>query len=34
MPPSKRLLEINGDLQPVELDQAHYRRNTGLAENG
>jgi putative transposase len=30
-----RLLEVNGDLPPVELEQAHYRRhNTGLAETG
>jgi putative transposase len=31
---TKRLLEINGDLPPVELEQAYYRHNTGLAETG
>lgn len=29
-----RLLEVNGDLPPVELEQAHYRQHTGLAEAG
>ncbi|MEA2202770.1 MAG: hypothetical protein QOI89_3464, partial [Solirubrobacteraceae bacterium] len=30
-----RLLEINGDLPPIELEQAHYRRhNSDLAEAG
>jgi putative transposase len=30
-----RLLEINGDLPPIELEQAHYRRhNSDLAETG
>jgi putative transposase len=30
----ERLMEINGDLPPVELEQAHYRHNAGLAEAG
>jgi len=29
-----RLLEINGDLPPIELEQAHYRQTTGLTEAG
>jgi putative transposase len=30
-----RLLEINGDLPPIELEQAYYRRhNSDLAETG
>jgi transposase InsO family protein len=30
-----RLLETNGDLPPVELEQAYYcRHNPGLAEAG
>ena len=29
-----RLLEVNGDLPPVELEQAHYRQHTGLAQTG
>jgi putative transposase len=29
-----RLLEVNGDLPPVELEQAHYRQHTDLAEAG
>jgi len=29
-----RLLEINGDLPPIELEQAHYRQATGLTEAG
>jgi hypothetical protein len=30
-----RLLEVNGDLPSVELEQAYYRRrNTGFAETG
>jgi putative transposase len=29
-----RLLEVNGDLPPVELEQAHYRHTTGLTETG
>jgi putative transposase len=29
-----RLLEVNGDLPPVELEQAHYRQATGLTEAG
>ena len=30
-----RLLEINGDLPPIELEQAYYRRhNSDLAEAG
>jgi hypothetical protein len=27
-------MEINGDLPPIELEQAHYRHNSGLAEAG
>ncbi len=29
-----RLLEVNGDLPPMELEQAHYRQTTGLPETG
>jgi putative transposase len=29
-----RLLEVNGDPPPVELEQAHYRHATGLTEAG
>jgi transposase InsO family protein len=29
-----RLLEINGDLPPIELEQAHYRHTTGFTEAG
>jgi putative transposase len=29
-----RLLEVNGDLPPIELEQAHYRHTTGLTEAG
>jgi putative transposase len=29
-----RLLEVNGDLPPIELEQAHYRQITGLDETG
>jgi putative transposase len=29
-----RLLEVNGDLPPVELEQSYYRRNPDLAETG
>jgi putative transposase len=29
-----RLLEVNGDLPPIELEQAHYRQTTGLTETG
>jgi putative transposase len=29
-----RLLEVNGDLPPIELEQAHYRHTTGLTETG
>jgi putative transposase len=29
-----RLLEVNGDLPPVELEQAHYRQHPDLAEAG
>jgi len=29
-----RLLEVNGDLPPMELEQAHYRHTTGLTETG
>jgi putative transposase len=29
-----RLLEVDGDLPPVELEQAHYRQHTDLAEAG
>jgi putative transposase len=31
---TERLMEINGDLPPIELEQAHYRHNSGLAEAG
>jgi putative transposase len=30
----QRLLEANGDIPPVELEQAHYRQITDLAEAG
>ena len=30
----RRLLEVNGDLPPVELEQAYYRQHTGLTEAG
>ena len=30
----QRLLEVNGDLPPVELEQAHYRQHPDLAEAG
>lgn len=29
-----RLLEVNGDLPPIELEQAHYRQAAGLDEAG
>jgi putative transposase len=29
-----RLLEINGDLPPIELEEAHYRQHADLAEAG
>jgi transposase InsO family protein len=29
-----RLLEINGDILPIELEQAYYRQHTDLAEVG
>jgi putative transposase len=29
-----RLLEVNGDLPPIELEQAHYRHTAGLTETG
>lgn len=29
-----RLLEVNGDLPPIELEQAHYRQATGLTQAG
>lgn len=29
-----RLLEVNGDLPPVELERAHYRQTNGLTETG
>jgi len=29
-----RLIEVNGDLPPTELEQAHYRQTTGLDEAG
>ena len=29
-----RLLEVNGDLPPIELEQAHYRHTTDLTEAG
>lgn len=29
-----RLLQVNGDLPPVELEQAHYRQHADLAEAG
>ena len=29
-----RLLEVNADLPPIELEQAHYRQTTGLTEAG
>lgn len=29
-----RLFEINGDLPPIELEQAYYRHNADLAEAG
>ena len=29
-----RLLEVNGDLPPIELEQAHYRHTTGLTGAG
>jgi putative transposase len=29
-----RLLEVNGDLPPIELEQAHYRQAPGLTEAG
>jgi putative transposase len=31
---TERLMESNGDLPPIELEQAHYRHNSGLAEAG
>ena len=30
----RRLLEINGDLPPIELEQAHYRQTSDLPEAG
>ena len=32
--PVPRLLEVNGDLPPIELEHAHYRQTTGLTEAG
>ena len=29
-----RLLEVNGDLPPIELEHAHYRQTTHLTEAG
>jgi putative transposase len=29
-----RLLQVNGDIPPIELEQAHYRQLTGLEETG
>jgi len=29
-----RLLQVNGDIPPVELEQAHYRQHTDLDEAG
>jgi putative transposase len=29
-----RLLEVNGDLPPIQLEHAHYRQTTGLTETG
>jgi putative transposase len=29
-----RLLEVNGDLPPIELEQAYYRQTTGLDQTG
>jgi putative transposase len=29
-----RLLEVNGDIPPTELEQAYYRQHTDLAEAG
>jgi putative transposase len=29
-----RLLEVDGDLPPIELEQAHYRQASGLIEAG
>lgn len=29
-----RLLEVNGDLPPIELEAAYYRQTNGLAEAG
>jgi len=29
-----RLLEVNGDLPPIELEHAHYRQTTDLTEAG
>jgi len=29
-----RLLEVNGDLPPVEFEQAHYRQASSLTEAG
>ncbi len=31
---TERLMEVNGDLPPVELEQAYYRHNPALAEVG
>jgi putative transposase len=30
----RRLFETSGDIPPAELEAAHYRQNTGLAEAG
>lgn len=29
-----RLLEVNGDLPPIELERAHYGQHADLAEDG
>jgi putative transposase len=31
---TSRLLEVNADLPPIELEQSYYRRNPDLAEAG
>lgn len=31
---TERLMEVNGDLPPIELEQVHYRLNPRLAEVG
>jgi hypothetical protein len=30
----RRLLEVDGDLPPIDVEQAHYRQTTGFAECG